>query len=78
LPAPRLNDMPADFRASLPALSLDVHSYDPDPKRRFVLINLTKLKEGQRLLDDIEVVEILAAGVLLDRQGTRFLLPAGG
>jgi hypothetical protein len=74
-PVPRLDELPMAFRHELPKFSLDVHSYDVDDSKRFVLINLTKLREGEYLTPETSVVEIVSDGVVLDHNGMRFLLP---
>jgi general secretion pathway protein B len=75
-PVPRLDELPMAYRHDLPAFSLDVHSYDADDSKRFVLINLTKLREGDYLTPNTSVVDIVSEGVVLDHNGMRFLLPA--
>ncbi len=65
-------DLPLEFRSSLEVQRLDVHVYDTDPQRRFVLINLRKYRAGDSLESGAVIEEILPDGVLLTYQGTRF------
>ena len=54
-----------------------MHVYDTDPGRRFVYINMNKLREQSRLDEGPVVEEIRPDGVVLSYQGTTFLLPRG-
>jgi general secretion pathway protein B len=70
-----LRDMPSAFRHDLPPMKLDAHFYSEDASRRFVMINLHKYREGERLSEGPQVDSIEADGVILSYQGQRFLLP---
>jgi general secretion pathway protein B len=61
--------------ASLPRLHLDLHVYAPDPRNRYVMINMHRLQEGDSLPDGVQVIAIRPDGVVLSYQGSRFLLP---
>ena len=70
----------AELRASgvpLPPLQLNLHAYDPDPAHRYVLLNATRLREGEFTPDGIKVEQITARGVVLEASGRRFELGAG-
>jgi len=56
-------------------LHLDIHVYSEDPAERFVFINMTKHRERSTLDEGPVVVEITPDGVILEHQGTTFLLP---
>lgn len=56
-------------------LHLDIHVYGQSPADRFVFINMVKHREGSRLDEGPGVREITPEGVILDYQGTVFLLP---
>jgi len=72
---PTRDELHSPAIASLPELRLDLHVYDPDPARRFVLINMHRLHEGDSLPEGVRVDRITEEGAELDYQGTRFLLP---
>lgn len=72
---PRFNELRAEGVLQLPDLHLDIHVYSDVPKERFVFINMTKLREGDRLDEGPVVKSITPDGVVLDYQGTSFLLP---
>ena len=56
-------------------LHLDIHVYSDDPGERFVFINMAKHREKSQLEEGPVVVEIRPDGVVLEHQGTTFLLP---
>jgi len=56
-------------------LHLDIHVYSENPSERFVFINMTKHREQSQLDEGPAVVEITPEGVILEHQGTTFLLP---
>ena len=60
--------------ADLPEMRLDLHVYDADPAKRFVFINMRKLREGESLPDGVRVDEITQGGAKLSYRGTQFAL----
>jgi len=56
-------------------LHLDIHVYSDDPAERFVFINMAKHREQSKLEEGPVVAEITPDGVILEHQGTTFLLP---
>jgi general secretion pathway protein B len=60
---------------NLPDLRLDIHVYSPNPSERFVYVNMRKYTEGQSLNEGATVERITSEGVVLNRNGLRFLLP---
>ena len=60
---------------NLPDLKLDIHVYSNKPAERFVFVNMRKYLEGQTLGEGPTVERITPEGVVLNAQGTRFLLP---
>ncbi len=53
-------------------LSLDVHVYADQPAQRFVLINMSKYREGDELREGALLERITAQGVVLSYRGERF------
>jgi general secretion pathway protein B len=53
-------------------LSLDVHVYAEQPAQRFVLINMTRYREGDRLKEGALLERITSQGVVLSYQGELF------
>lgn len=57
---------------ALPELRLDLHVYDPDPAKRFVFLNMRKLREGEALPEGVRLDSINQTGVRLTYRGTQF------
>jgi general secretion pathway protein B len=72
---PQLRDMPAAYRAQFPALTVQVHVYDDDPQRRWVLIDGRRYTEGGTLAAGPELVSIEADGVVLNFRGESIWWP---
>jgi len=64
----------AATRTSIPPIHMDLHSYAPDPSKRFVLINMKRLYEGQSLPEGVKVESITNDGAILSYSGVRFVL----
>lgn len=72
---PRLDTLPAQATAGLPALNLDLHIYASDPSQRAAFINGRRYREGDALPEGVEVRAITPEGAVLQYRGQRFLLP---
>ena len=73
---PNVRDLPESSRASLSQYEVNVHVFDDNPARRFVLINMDKYKEGDRIANNGPLVEeITSAGVVVDYGSGRALIP---
>ncbi|WP_177417961.1 general secretion pathway protein GspB [endosymbiont of Lamellibrachia barhami] len=77
VPPKSISELPPGFVDNLPELNIDVHSYNDQPKRRYVLINLEKYREGDYLDAGPLLSEILPDGVVLEHMGERFKMPIG-
>ena len=71
---PNIHEVRANGTIVLPELRLDMHVYSDVPGDRFVFINMAKQREGARLSEGPVVAEITPEGVVLNYQGTLFLL----
>jgi general secretion pathway protein B len=58
----------------LPELRLDLHVYDADPAKRFVFINMRRLREGEMLPEGVRVDAITQTGAQLSYRGTHFTI----
>lgn len=72
---PLLRDMPADYRGAFPELRVDVHVYDDDPARRWVMVNGHKAAEGSTLTEGPTVARISPEGIVFDFRGRSVLFP---
>lgn len=72
---PTVYDVQARGLVSLPPLHVDIHVFSENAEDRFVFVNMVKHKEGSRLAEGPLVSEITPEGVVLEHNGTTFLLP---
>jgi len=71
---PYWDDLPLEFRSSLVLPHIDVHVYDDEPGRRFILVDLQKYREDEMLESGAVVEAINEDSIQLNYQGTRFLM----
>lgn len=69
----QLREMPENFRANFPAFTVDVHAYNSNPQRRFVLVGGKRYHEGDTLAEGPRIVGIVPEGLVLDWQGQQVL-----
>jgi general secretion pathway protein B len=74
-PVRKLREMPPDYRADFPALTVEVHVFEPG--RRFVMVNGRRYREGERLAEGPQIVEIVRDGIVLEYRGEKVLYPLG-
>lgn len=70
-----IDELRLDGSLVLPELHIDIHVYAEDPAERFVFINMKKHRENSQLDEGPVVAEITTDGVILEHQGSTFLLP---
>ena len=70
---PDWDELPLEFRSGFDAPHMDVHVYDTNPQRRFILVNLRKYREGDRLESGAVLEKINLEGIQLSYQGKQFL-----
>lgn len=78
LDIPTYYDLPFATRKSLPQISMSMHVYTADPKQRFVILDGTRMVEGDTTSDSVTLREIRPDGVVLEFQGQRFFFPRDG
>lgn len=78
-PAPlrKLREMPPDYRADFPALSVEVHVYERAVAKRMLMVNGRRYREGERLAEGPLVVEILPEGIVFEHRGEKVLYTLG-
>lgn len=69
-----LDEMPNDYRAGFPTLSVEVHVWDSSSAKRFVMINGQRYREGDTLAAGPKLAEIAQDGLVLDYHGSVVLL----
>lgn len=75
---PMYYELPYNIRQALPDLKLSMHVYSKDPAQRFVILNNSRMVEGDKTSDNLSLVAIRPDGVILEYQGQRFFLPRDG
>ena len=71
---PSWYELPQEFRNRLDLPRLDLHVYSDEPRDRFILVNLKKYREGERLESGLVLEEVLPDGMVMSYQGERFLV----
>jgi general secretion pathway protein B len=69
---PEWNDMSLEFRSGFTLPHIDVHVYSDNPKKRFILVELQKYREGETLDSGAVLEEIFPDSIQLYYQGSRF------
>jgi general secretion pathway protein B len=64
----------AASKIGVPQLRLDLHVYAPDPRKRFIMLNMKRLGEGDSLPEGVKVDSITNDGAILSYHGSRFVL----
>jgi len=77
LSAPAYSELPFATRKDLPALKLSMHVYAAEPLQRFVILNNSRMVEGDKQ-DELSVREIRPDGIVLEFHGQRFFYPRDG
>lgn len=72
---PQERRLPREVEERLPSFLLTVHIYDPEPAKRFVVIDGRKMRQGDSSRSGILVEEILPDGVALSFEGHKFFRP---
>lgn len=73
----RFKEMPAAYRAEFPALTVDVHVYNVDNTRSFVIINGKRYRDNDTLAEGPRIVEIVSEGIIFDWRGEKVLYALG-
>ncbi|MGZ8180384.1 MAG: general secretion pathway protein GspB [Methylobacter sp.] len=69
---PFLNDLPFEFRQTLPKFTVNVFVYSQQPEERFVMIDMVKYKAGQQIKDTMVLKEILPDSLVVVYQNKTF------
>jgi general secretion pathway protein B len=71
-------DLPAAVRDRIPNYAIDVHVYNDDPARRFILIRGERYGEGSTLEGGHRLLEIAPRGLVIDVDGQKVLIQRPG
>jgi len=72
---PRMSEMVVRGELNVPDMHVDIHVYSGNPAERFVFINMRKYKEGDDTREGPRIERITEAGVVMQYDGRRFVLP---
>lgn len=70
-----LSVMPDNYRAHFPRIKVQVHVYDPDPARSWVLIDGKRYQAGDTLPQGPKIEKIVPEGIVFDWKDRHVLLP---
>jgi general secretion pathway protein B len=70
----QLSDLSVEERKALPSLKLSMLMWDDDPARRFIILDGSRLGEGDRVGNAV-ITAITSDGAVLDWNGRRIRLP---
>ena len=65
--------MPPGYRAEFPPITVDVHAYNGNPQKRFVLINGRRYREGDVISEGPRIAQIIAEGIVFDWRNEQVL-----
>jgi general secretion pathway protein B len=71
----KIKEMPADYRNGFPPIRVDVHVYDEQPAKRFVMVNGRRYHEGETLSEGPRVVSIEEDGIVFNFRNEDVLYP---
>lgn len=69
---PWLEELPVDFRRSVPSLKINMHVYSKIPENRFVLVSMQKFFINQEISADMVLKDIQADGIVVSYHGRTF------
>ena len=72
---PKLAELPAEFRAGLPPLSIGGSVYSPQPAARMVIVNGQVVREGDTIAAGLKLEQIRAKSAVFSVRGQSFELP---
>ena len=74
-PAPlrKFREMPPEYRADFPAITVEIHVYESATAQRFVMINGRRYRQGERMAEGPAVIEIVREGIVLEFRGEKVL-----
>jgi general secretion pathway protein B len=70
-------ELPFSVRKDLPSLKLSMHVYAPEPSQRFIILNDSRMVEGNSQ-EELALREIRPDGAVFEFKGQRFFYPRDG
>ncbi len=69
---PFLDELPLSFQHMVPKLNINVHAYSDDPQERFIIVDMVRYEEGQKVTQDLKLEEIRPDELVLTFSGKTF------
>ena len=69
---PFLNDLPFEFRQTVPKFNINVFVYSQHPEERFIMIDMVKYKPGQQIKEAMLLKEIRPNSLVVDYHNRAF------
>lgn len=73
-PTVAFSELPDNIRHEIPALTFSFHVYSETPSSRTIIINNRRVREGDGVLRNLQLIEITPDGVVLAWKGRRFYI----
>lgn len=73
VPLRKFREMPPEYRADFPAITVEIHVYESTVAQRFVMINGRRYRQGERMAEGPAVIEIVRDGIVLEFRGEKVL-----
>ncbi len=70
---PEFKDLPRSLQVDIPELHCAGHTYSTEPGKRMIIINNSILREGEKVDENLRLVEITWDGLILEFNGERFI-----
>lgn len=73
-PTVAFGDLPDNIRNQIPALTFSFHVYSDKAESRTIIINNRRVREGDNVLQNLQLLEITPQGVVLNWKGHPFFI----
>ncbi|GAC1627938.1 MAG: hypothetical protein NVS9B10_17370 [Nevskia sp.] len=73
----RFKEMPPAYRAEFPPLTIDVHVYNADANRSFVIIGGKRYRAGDTLAEGPRIADIVSEGIVFEWRNEKVLYALG-
>jgi len=74
-PLPLLNELPYSIRRKFPKLNINVYVYSNDPRERFMIVDMVRFQEGQKMTGKVVLKEIRPDDFVVSFEGRTFRVP---
>ena len=75
LALPLVGELPVEIRQKIPIFRITMFAYDENPRERFVIVNMQKLRVGDVLPGGILLIDIRSEDLVAEVDGHKFRIP---